>query len=206
MRGPSSIASRIERTCQRRLRLRSPRWAATSRSGPAGRSRSTTSAPRGSAPGRASRRMSRTLPFREQQRIAVPAMPVRLLRGRDERQAGLLFERLEVEQALAAAETLVGLLDGDHVGVHLGDDGGDPRRLEAAVGADAFVDVVGGDDEFVVAIGLDALAAAARRSHRPPASPAAGVLSRVLMELNLIFLRRASSTGSRKARRLLIMQ
>ncbi len=118
--------------------------------------------------------MSRTLPFRKQQRIAVPAMAVRLLGGRDERQAGLFFERLEVEQAVAAAETLVGLLDGDHVGVHLGDDGGDPRRLEAAVRADAFVDVVGGDDQLVVAIGLDAPCRGGAATRRPPASPAAG--------------------------------
>ena len=58
---------------------------------------------------------------------------------------------------MAAAETLIGLLDGDDVGVHLGDDSGDPRRVEAAVRADAFMDVVGGDDQLVVAIGLEAL-------------------------------------------------
>jgi hypothetical protein len=46
---------------------------------------------------------------------------------------------------VAGAEALVGLLQGDHVGGDLADHLRDPAGVEAAVDADAFMDVVGGD-------------------------------------------------------------
>lgn len=67
-----------------------------------------------------------------------------------EPQARVLLQRGQVEQAPAAAEALVGLLDRHHVGVHFGDHMDDPHRIEAPVHADAFVDVVGGDHQLVL--------------------------------------------------------
>ena len=82
----------------------------------------------------------------EQHDIAVPAMGrgIGALDGnRDE--AGLVLQPGEVEQAVAGAEALVGLLQGDDIGRDLADDLRDPAGIEAAVDADAFMDIVGGD-------------------------------------------------------------
>ena len=81
-----------------------------------------------------------------------------------QRKPGLPFQRLEVEQALPPPETLVGFLDGDDVGTHLGDDGRYPRRLETPVRADAFVDVVGRDDDLWSPLGIDGFARRAFRN------------------------------------------
>ena len=130
------------------------------RSGTPFSSRSTISAPRGSRPGSLSRLTSRTTPSRA--RIRLPCQPwLRGLSGvcTDTRLAALL-QRAQVEQALPVAGPLVGLLQRDHVGVDLGDDPGRPLRVEPAVGADAFVDVVGGDRRAAL---LDAGILVARR-------------------------------------------
>ena len=57
------------------------------------------------------------------------------------------FETFEVEKAGALAEALVGLLQGDHVGTDLADHRRGAFRVEALVAADAFVNVVGGDEQ-----------------------------------------------------------
>lgn len=82
----------------------------------------------------------------EQHDIAVPAMGggIGALDGnRDE--PGLLLQPGEVEQAVAGAEAFVGLLQGDDVRGDLADHLSDPAGVEAAIDADAFMDIVGGD-------------------------------------------------------------
>ena len=64
---------------------------------------------------------------------------------RHRHEPGLVPQLREVEQAMARAEALVGLLQRDDVRSDLSDDLGDAGGVEAAVDADAFVDVVGGD-------------------------------------------------------------
>lgn len=58
---------------------------------------------------------------------------------------------LEIEQTGTLTEPLVGLLKRDDICAQLTDDIGGTTGVEAPVGADAFVDVVGGDDDIATA-------------------------------------------------------
>ena len=81
-----------------------------------------------------------------QHEVAVPAVPAVPVGDGHRHQTGALAQRLQVEQSGPVAESPVRLLQRDHVGADLADDGLHPVRIEAAVAADAFVDVVGGED------------------------------------------------------------
>ena len=69
----------------------------------------------------------------------------------------------DVAHARPVAEALVGFLQGDDVGVDLGDDGSRAHGIEGAVGADALVHVVAGDAQAP-------LAAAEKQRAAPPAA------------------------------------
>ncbi len=84
---------------------------------------------------------------------------------RHRHQPRFVFEPREVEQTGPFAETVVCLLQRNDVGAHLTNDARCPVGVEFAVGADAFVDVVGGNDHFGAAYPL------ARRRHRLPHFP-----------------------------------
>ena len=70
-----------------------------------------------------------------------PAEPARVSRG------GLLGLAAGLVLLLAKGKSLVGLLKRDDICAQLTDDIGGTTGVEAPVGADAFVDVVGGDDQ-----------------------------------------------------------
>ena len=57
------------------------------------------------------------------------------------------LETFEVEKAGPLAELLVGLLQGDHIGTDLADHRRGAFRVEALVAADAFVNIVRGDEQ-----------------------------------------------------------
>src|SRR5690606_34716695 len=78
--------------------------------------------------------------------VSMPAVFAIRPRGWNGNQTTFTFQHRKVEQALAIAETLVRLLQGDHIGIDLAQHGDDPRRVEATIEADALVDIVGSDD------------------------------------------------------------
>jgi hypothetical protein len=75
-------------------------------------------------------------------------MAVREVGDTQRHQPRRALQRLQVEQAGAPAEALVGLLQRDQVGAELGDDGDGARRVEATIRADALVQVPGGDAQL----------------------------------------------------------
>ena len=77
----------------------------------------------------------------------MPAMAVRLTGDGNRNEPAFAFETPEVEKAGALAEAPVGLLQGDHVGIDLGDHRRGAFRVETFVAPDAFVNVVGGDEQ-----------------------------------------------------------
>ena len=89
-------------------------------------------------------------PLLEQHDIAVPAMRLGAMpaTGTGIRPVSRSSRR-EIEHAGALAEAGVGLLQADDVGVDLVDHSADPLRIEAAVGADTFVDIIRGDQRAV---------------------------------------------------------
>ena len=64
---------------------------------------------------------------------------------RHRHQARLQFEALKIEKPGTVAKAVVGFLQGDDIGTDFADDARGAFGIEFAVGADAFVDVVGGD-------------------------------------------------------------
>ncbi|MGX1257781.1 hypothetical protein AB7M37_002277 [Sinorhizobium fredii] len=70
---------------------------------------------------------------------------------------GLASQMLEIQEPGALAKPLIGLLQGDDIRADLADDLGDTPRIEPAVGAHAFVNVVGGDDDIATAHGRVAI-------------------------------------------------
>ena len=82
----------------------------------------------------------------DEDEVAVPAVAAVAVADPDRDETGVALDRREVEETGTVAEALVRLLDGDDVGSDLGDHRSDARRIEAPVGADALVDVVGGED------------------------------------------------------------
>ncbi len=87
-----------------------------------------------------------------QDQIAMPAMAAAVFRRVHRHQIGCPLQQGEIEQAVAIAQPLVGFLQGDHIGADLGNHLGSALRVEDAVDADAFVDVVGGDGGAGIAI------------------------------------------------------
>jgi len=75
----------------------------------------------------------------------VPAMPVRRVRLDKQMHPGLAPDRGRVEKAVAAAETVVDLLQRDKVGGHFADHRDDAVGADPAVGTLALVNVVGRD-------------------------------------------------------------
>lgn len=65
----------------------------------------------------------------------------------------LTAQVLEIQEPRALAESLVGLLKRDDIRTDLGDDLRNSRRVEAPVGAHAFVDIIGGDHDVAAVHG-----------------------------------------------------
>ncbi|EGE61043.1 hypothetical protein RHECNPAF_1260019 [Rhizobium etli CNPAF512] len=84
-------------------------------------------------------------PLLEQHDIAVPAMRLGHAGDRHRDQSRLPLQPAEVENAGALAEARIGLLQCDHVGADFMDHPAGALRVEAAVGADAFVHIIGSD-------------------------------------------------------------
>jgi hypothetical protein len=102
--------------------------------------------------------------------VAEAAAAIGAQRARDQAKAGRLGEeRLLVERALPVLPR-ADLLEADDVGAELAQHLGDSRGVVPAVDADAFVHVVGGDDE-PAALGFRQAAARRRATADPPASP-----------------------------------
>jgi len=87
-----------------------------------------------------------------EQGVAVPAVAHRPGGQRHQRQAGFLFQRDEVEPALAVAQPAVGFLQGDDVGVDLGDHRDGAGGVVGAVVADGLMDIVAGDANEIAAV------------------------------------------------------
>src|SRR5690606_10310977 len=89
--------------------------------------------------------------------IAVPAVAFGHCRGNgngDEAMTAL--KQAQIEQAGTLAETPVGFLQRDHVRVDLADDFGRALRIELLVDANAFVDIVGCNDDVTASnIGVE---------------------------------------------------
>lgn len=88
----------------------------------------------------------------QQQYIAVPAMPLGGKTGdRHRDEMGLAPNVFEIEKTGALTEPLVRFLKRNDIGTQFADHVGGPPRIEAAIGTDTFVDVVGGDDDIPAA-------------------------------------------------------
>lgn len=111
----------------------------------------------------------------EQQDVAMPAMVLARPVERHGHQAAFMLQPVDVDQAGALAEPLVGLLQRHHIRIQLADDGQVAARIEAPVEPDALVNVVGGDRRVgVVGMRYDVpwLVKHRRQTHQPVAQPA----------------------------------
>ncbi len=134
--------------CCSRERFRRPRCAAMTRNGPAGNCRSATSAARLDT-GQLELLHIAHHAFAEQKHVAVPAVTLGHGGGyRHRHEPVAAFEQAQIKQAGTLAETPVGFLQGDHVRVDFADDFSRALRIELLVDADAFVDVVGCNDDI----------------------------------------------------------
>ncbi len=86
--------------------------------------------------------------FAKQEHVAVPAVAFGHCGGDGNGNESMTaLKQAKIEQAGTLAETPVGFLKGDHVRVDLTDDFGRSLRIELLVDANAFVDIVGCNDD-----------------------------------------------------------
>lgn len=75
----------------------------------------------------------------------MPSFRSRCRHDGDGEKTALSQQTGQVDHAGPVAEPVIGFLQSNDVGADVGDDRRYPIRIEAFVGADAFVDIVGGD-------------------------------------------------------------